>query len=76
MNQQPKALRLAEHLENFRSFPNDMQAAAELRRLHAENEQLRQALQNLITVTQHLEVCPGTLETAQAAVNNVTRNMK
>lgn len=31
--QQPEALRLADHLERFRSFPDDLAAAAELRRL-------------------------------------------
>ena len=34
----PAALRLADHLERFRSFPDDLAAAAELRRLHAEIE--------------------------------------
>ena len=48
---QPEALRLADHLEQFRSFPDDLAAAAELRRLHTENEAkddlLRQALEAL-----------------------------
>lgn len=35
-----EALRLAEHLENFRSFPDDLAAAAELRRLSAERVRL------------------------------------
>jgi len=47
----PEALRLADHLERFRSFPDDLAAAAELRRLHTENEAkdalLRQALEAL-----------------------------
>lgn len=47
----PEALRLADHLERFRSFPDDLAAAAELRRLHTENEAkdalLRQALKAL-----------------------------
>ena len=38
----PEALRLADHLEHFRSFPDDLAAAAELRRLHDENEALRE----------------------------------
>lgn len=42
--QQPEALRLAEHLEKFRSFPDDLEAASELRRLHAENEALKREL--------------------------------
>ena len=33
--QQPEALRLAQHLEQFRSFPDDLAAADELRRQHA-----------------------------------------
>lgn len=41
---QPEALRLADHLERFRSFPDDLAAAAELRRLHAEVERLSEAL--------------------------------
>ena len=49
--EQPLALVLADHLERFRSFPDDLAAAAELRRLHAENEAkdalLRQALEAL-----------------------------
>lgn len=35
-DKQPNALALADHLEQFRSFPDDLAAAAELRRLHAE----------------------------------------
>lgn len=38
--QQPEALRLAEHLENFRSFNDDLAAAAELRRQHARIAEL------------------------------------
>lgn len=38
--QEPEALRLAEHLEKFRSFPDDIAAAAELRRLHARVQEL------------------------------------
>ena len=45
-DKQPEALRLAEHLERFRSFPDD-QAAAELRRLHAVNQELLEALQKI-----------------------------
>ena len=37
MSDNPEALRLAEHLERFRSFPDDQAAAAELRRLRAGN---------------------------------------
>ena len=48
MSTQPEALRLAEHLENFRSFPDDQAAAAELRRLHAINAELLEALKNII----------------------------
>lgn len=40
----PAALRLADHLERFRSFPDDLAAAAELRRLHAENEAIKEFL--------------------------------
>lgn len=40
----PEALRLAEHLEKFRSFPDDLAAARELRRLHSRVQELEAAL--------------------------------
>ena len=43
-DKQPETLRLAEHLERFRSFPDDQAAAAELRRLHEVNQELLEAL--------------------------------
>ena len=48
MSEKPEALRLAEHLERFRSFPDDQAAAAELRRLHAVNQELLEALQSVL----------------------------
>ena len=42
--QQPEALRLAQHLEQFRSFPDDLAAAAELRSQHARIEELEEQL--------------------------------
>lgn len=45
LTKQPEALRLAGHLEQFRSFPDDLAAAVELlRRLHVENESLREQI--------------------------------
>lgn len=42
MNEQPEALRLAELLStHYNIYVDTVEAAAELRRLHAENEQLR-----------------------------------
>ena len=46
---QPEALRLAEHLERFRSFPDDQAAAAELRRLHAVNQELLFSMQYILS---------------------------
>ena len=44
MSDQPKALRLADDLENYGEFQSYFdEIAAELRRLHAENEALREA---------------------------------
>lgn len=43
----PEALRLAEHLKNFRSFPDDIAAAAELERQHSEIERLRAEVDGL-----------------------------
>ena len=48
MTTQPEALRLAEHLEKFRSFPDDQTAAAELRRLHGVNQELLEAFKALL----------------------------
>jgi L-fucose isomerase-like protein len=45
MNEQPEALRLAERLVGMEASSNDQyEAAAELRRLHEENERLREAV--------------------------------
>lgn len=52
---------------------SELEESAEIKR---QRDDLLSALQDLITVTQHLDVCPGTLEAAQAAVNNATRSMK
>ena len=47
-NNQPEAMRLADHLERFRSFPDDLAAAAELRRMHEANQELLGALQAVL----------------------------
>ena len=47
MTQQPEALRLADGLETFHN-PNDKQAAAELRRLHAQRDALLKAIKEQI----------------------------
>ena len=44
-DKQPEAVRLAEHLEAFRSFPDDAAAAEELRRLYGVNQELLEALE-------------------------------
>lgn len=53
-DKQPYALALADHLEQFRSFPNDLAAAAELRRLHAElveSDALREKMSDVLRRT-------------------------
>jgi hypothetical protein len=45
-DKQPKALRLADHLED-QGYYLDYDAAAELRRLHEVNSQLAQVLRNI-----------------------------
>lgn len=48
MNTQPEALRLADYLEcNDASLEAQCDAAAELRRLHAQNAELLEALKEL-----------------------------
>lgn len=47
MNEQPKALRLARYMEiSFTCGPEEREAAAELRRLHEENERLKEQQQH------------------------------
>jgi hypothetical protein len=47
MTQQPKALQLADAMENA-EYPNDYDVAAELRRQHAEIERLTKFCDDLI----------------------------
>lgn len=63
----PEALRLAEHLEKFRSFPDDLAAAAELRRLHAESEQHLQELRSYRITVENREARIAELEAQLAA---------
>ena len=53
MSEKPEALRLADNLyAEYRGFSCiEIDAAAELRRLHAENERLREALETMLTAT-------------------------
>lgn len=54
MSEQPKALALAEHLEAFALDAKDDEIAAELRRLHAVNAQMLEALSRLLPHVAHL----------------------
>ena len=56
MNEKPEALRLADELDAYHNAPHHKLAAIELRcqhyelrRLHAENERLREALEKSLT---------------------------
>jgi hypothetical protein len=46
---QPEALRLAQELDAYHTMACHKQAAAELRRLHAVNAELLEALRHLLT---------------------------
>jgi hypothetical protein len=49
VSKQPEALRLADELEDCRTpMPRERRAAAELRRLHAVNAELVEALKGLL----------------------------
>ena len=63
---QPEALRLAACLENFRSFPDDIKAAAELRRLRATNTEL----------LDELDAANTSRRAAQARVDELTEKMQ
>ena len=48
MTTQPEALRLADEMERVAEYDHQTQAAAELRRLYEVNQELLEALQNLM----------------------------
>ena len=67
MSEKPEALRLADMFEAGNcGYPS--RAAAELRRLHEENQELLDALKELVEVSAHLDACQGTVEQARAAI--------
>ena len=76
---QPEALQLAEHLERFRSFPDDQAAAAELRRLYGVNQELLDALRGMLALDEEHhqrghcddDVCEEVLK-ARAAIAKAT----
>lgn len=63
---QPEALRLADHLESFRSFPDDLAAAAELRRQHTEIEQIKAGLSETNQMNEQLRNQNTEVDTACA----------
>lgn len=65
---QPEALRLAQHLEQFRSFPDDQAAAAELRRLHEANQELLGALQAVLNSCLDSQGLADAYKQARAAI--------
>ena len=70
---QPEALRLAEHLERFRSFPDDQAAAAELRRLHEVNHELLEALEAALKLIELVIPVEGDVtRKARAAIAKAT----
>ena len=76
-DKQPETLRLAEHLERFRSFPDDQAAAAELRRLHAVNQELLEALKLALEYWRHRQQryknrSPVWVQAARAAITKAT----
>ena len=65
MNEQPKALRIAEWFEGGYGGC-EYEAAAELRRLHALNQELLEALQGLLGMPDY----DGTAETSRLRLNH------
>ena len=74
MSKQPEALRWAEHLERHSHYiGQDLLIAAELRRLHAINGELLQALQKLVEASHDSDDARyGTLSTN--FVRNIARD--
>ena len=72
-DKQPEALRLAEHLERFRSFPDDQAAAAELRRLHEVNQELLEVLEAALKLIELVMPIDGDVtRKARAAIAKAT----
>ena len=73
MTTKDEALRLAEHLERFRSFPDDQAAAAELRRLHEVNQELLEALDAALKLIELVVPIEGDVtRKARAAIAKAT----
>ena len=79
MSEQPEALRLAKIIEHYNAgvmsqkiCEDYLKAAAELRRLHEVNQELLEALKELVEVSAHLNACQGTVEQARAAIAKAT----
>ena len=72
-DKQPDALRLADHLERFRSFPDDLEAAAELRRLHAENEALRYEVDAIAAIKEERDGLQASLREAKKLLEAYTQ---
>lgn len=56
---QPESLRLADWLDNYRTTPVDALAAAELRRLYAENKRLRETCKDFLDQITALRTAMG-----------------
>jgi cytochrome c556 len=80
MSEKPKALKLADLLNEATTVldepfhhkaiaENCNKAAAELRRLHAENKQLRKALEELLSL--HDDPCPYDAASTRAAARAI-----
>lgn len=67
-NNQPEAMRLADHLERFRSFPDDLAAAAELRRMHEANQELLEALKAVLNSCLDSQGLADAYKQARAAI--------
>ena len=73
MSNKPEALRLAEHLKRFRSFPDEQDAAAELRRLHEVNQELIEALDSALKLIELVMPIEGDVtRKARAAIAKAT----
>ena len=73
MSDKPEAIRLAEHLEAFRSFPDDIAAATKLRRLHEVNQELLEALEAALKLIELVMPIDGDVtRKARAAIAKAT----
>ena len=73
MSTQPEALRLADEMERVAEYDHQIQAAAELRRLHEVNQELLELIGDVLAFVENDWSVPSELiNTTRAAIAKAT----